>query len=166
MDRTGLEQALTFKLSWAASDHGAATGETSRRPERGPLEQALAAQLGLALVAAESTREILIVDSFEVPADIDPAPEEATLDPAQLATYAGRYAMPGAVIVSVHAVDNGLILDQFGFDPIRLVPSGAEAFFSRDLPVRCRFVCTAANQVREMVLYQGGQEIRATRLMF
>lgn len=167
VDRTGLSGNYNFELTWGSRDTqqepGAGRGEPKESSAEA-LRSALRTQLGLTLEAIETDIERLVVDRVSIPGDLAPGPVEAEIELGIFDGYAGRYAFPGASIMSVSR-DGTKLLSQLGEQgAVEIFPESATAFFLKAVPARIEFEVGDDGRATALVLHQGGRAIRARRV--
>jgi hypothetical protein len=104
--------------------------------------------------AAETA--VKIADTVEVPAVID-------LDPAVFDAYVGEYELAPEFIITVYREEDRFWAQATGQRAFELLPESETAFALRDVDARVEFQRDDTGAVTGLVLFQGGQEMPATR---
>jgi uncharacterized protein (TIGR03435 family) len=154
VNRTGLLGSYTFDLEW----------EDEPTENHGRLEAALEAQLGLALEALDADVERLVVDHVARPADLQPRPVAIEIDAATLDRYVGRYALPGASIMSVSRDAAKLFAGLDRQDRVEIFAASATEFFPKVFQARIEFLVDEHGRATALVLRQGGRVVKAPRV--
>ena len=168
VDRTGLSGNYSFDLTWgpdvADDELDAGIGGEPREPSDAALKSALRAQLGLTLEVIETDIDRMVVDRVHRPADLEPGPVEVEMDLGLFDRYVGRYAFPGASIMSVSRDGAKLFSQLTGQRPIEIFAASETEFFPKVIPARIKFVVDNYGRATALVLHQGGRDIHAPRM--
>ena len=155
VDETELIDTYNFELTWGGDEPGDRANEA--------LQLALEVQLGLTLASIEIDIEHMIVDRLERPADLEPAPVAADVDPEILDHYVGHYRF-GAKTMTISRDGDGLVSRLEGQSPIEIFPVSKTEFFAKLIPARFEFRADTSGHATTLVLRQGGREIHGHRL--
>ena len=155
INRTGLLGNYSFYLKWE---------DDPKRPSDEPLKDAVRAQLGLALEAIEADIERLVVDQVNRPADLEPRPVAVELDVGTLDRYVGRYALPGALMMSVSREGAKLFAELDRQGRIEIFPASATEFFPKVSAARIKFLVDERGRATALVLHQAGRDVQAPRV--
>jgi hypothetical protein len=89
---------------------------------------------------------------------------DVTLAPAVLDRYVGDYALTPAFHIVVTREGNGLYAQATGQQRFRLFAEREDEFFLKVVDAQVTFTRDASGAVTAMVLHQGGQDMRGTRV--
>ena len=97
---------------------------------------------------------------------VDPkdGPVEAKIDPKILDAYVGKYKSESGVLVTVEKKADGLTARLPGQTALAIYPQSETEFFYKLIMAEVVFTKDEKGKVKELVLKQGGQELRAAKL--
>ena len=84
------------------------------------------------------------------------APEEIAIDPAELAQYAGQYALAPTFVLSVRQGPDGLLVGATGQGEAPVYASAKDTFFYKAVEARLVFQRDARGTITGVVLHQNG----------
>ena len=90
--------------------------------------------------------------------------EVADVSPELYDLWAGRYQIAPNFILELRREGDRLISQATGQGPVELFPSSIHRYFLRVVPAELEIVPGPDGRAEAVVLYQGGQEIRAARV--
>lgn len=93
-----------------------------------------------------------------------PQPKEVQLTPALLDRYVGTYEAPGIGELVLMREGTTLWAQPTGQSRLQLWPTSETEFFLKEVPVTMTFEQDASGNVTGLVIDQGGQQIKATRV--
>jgi CubicO group peptidase (beta-lactamase class C family) len=102
---------------------------------------------------------IVFGESYSVPT----VRKAIQVDPATYDTYAGEYQLSPTMSLKVTRENNRLMLQPTGQAKDVGIPESKTKFFSRRVDAQVSFVKDDSGKVSEMILHQGGREIRLPR---
>ena len=89
---------------------------------------------------------------------------QVSIDPAILASYAGRYQLTPVLVMTVTDVGGRLLVQTTGQRAYELFPEGEAAFFYRAVDAQITFDPGPDGDVVALILYQNGTTKRASRV--
>ena len=92
-----------------------------------------------------------------------PAPKEIALAPAELAQYAGQYALAPTFILSVRQGPDGLLVGATGQPEVPVYASAKDSFFYKVVEAQLVFQRDAQGVITGLVLHQNGQALPGKR---
>ena len=84
---------------------------------------------------------------------------EVEVDPTTFDALEGKYALNPALIVTVAREGDHLTAEPTGQDKVRLVPTGPNTFFVKEIEAKVEFVADDKGKIKHMVLHQGGEHV-------
>ena len=91
------------------------------------------------------------------------APEEIAIDPAELAQYAGQYALAPTFVLSVRQGPDGLLVGATGQGEAPVYASAKDTFFYKVVEAQLVFQRDAQGTIKGVVLHQNGQALPGKR---
>ena len=92
-----------------------------------------------------------------------PAPKEIAIAPAELAQYAGQYALAPTFILSVRQGPDGLLVGATGQPEVPVYASAKDSFFYKVVEAQLVFQRDAQGVITGLVLHQNGQALPGKR---
>ncbi len=92
-----------------------------------------------------------------------PAPKEIAIAPAELAQYAGQYALAPTFILSVRQGPDGLLVGATGQPEVPVYASAKDSFFYKVVEAQLVFQRDAQGAITGVVLHQNGQALPGKR---
>lgn len=92
-----------------------------------------------------------------------PAPKEIAIDPAELAQYAGQYALAPTFVLSVRQGPDGLLVGATGQPEAPVYASAKDTFFYKVVEAQLVFQRDAQGAVTGVVLHQNGHALPGKR---
>jgi eukaryotic-like serine/threonine-protein kinase len=100
--------------------------------------------------------------AFDAPPEIKRT--EIAVDPKRLDDYPGEYQLASGMNCNISREGNGLLLDVPGQDKSPLFASDQDTFFMKAADVVLKFGRDASGKVDQMILLQGGLELKMNRV--
>ena len=97
----------------------------------------------------------------------EPLPAErkaAQVDPALYDAYAGTYELAPNFHIAITREGNGIFAQPTGQPKLEIFPESETAFFLKTVDARIVFVPSESGPAGELVLHQGGREMKARRV--
>ena len=104
---------------------------------------------------------VLLPGSLPPPAG--PAPKEIAIAPAELAQYAGQYALAPTFVLSVRQGPDGLLVGATGQGEAPVYASAKDTFFYKVVEAQLVFQRDAQGAITGVVLHQNGQAMPGKR---
>ena len=98
-----------------------------------------------------------------LPAPNGPAPKEIAIAPAELAQYAGQYALAPTFVLSVRQGPDGLLVGATGQPEAPVYASAKDTFFYKVVEAQLVFERDAQGAITGVVLHQNGQALPGKR---
>ena len=98
-----------------------------------------------------------------LPAPNGPAPKEIAIAPAELAQYAGQYALAPTFILSVRQGPDGLLVGATGQPEVPVYAGAKDSFFYKVVEAQLVFQRDAQGVITGLVLHQNGQALPGKR---
>ncbi len=92
-----------------------------------------------------------------------PAPKEIAIAPAELAQYAGQYALAPTFVLSVRQGPDGLLVGATGQGEAPVYASAKDTFFYKVVEAQLVFQRDAQGAITGVVLHQNGQALQGKR---
>ena len=89
---------------------------------------------------------------------------EAVVDPALFDSYAGQYRLGPGATITVTREGNQLFLQLIGQPRLEVFPESERGFFYKVVDAQITFETDSQGPATDLVLHQGGQDLRATRM--
>ncbi|HEX6316338.1 MAG TPA: serine hydrolase, partial [Gemmatimonadaceae bacterium] len=87
-----------------------------------------------------------------------------TVSPTVLARYVGQYQLAPGAVIDIALRGDTLSAQLTGQGRLRIWPESDSTFFYREVDAQIAFVLDAQGVVTGLVLHQGGQQVRATKI--
>jgi uncharacterized protein (TIGR03435 family) len=169
VDRTGLTQRYNFRMEWESaaapqSDFEADVLFGPPVPSPEVLTFAVKKYLGLTLTKRVTPVEVLVVDRAESPRDLVPARETVPMDHEQFDQFAGSYAFPGNLVMTVSRRDDQFWVHLWGERPVQIFPAAPRVFFIESGNLEISFDVDAQGRTTGIVVSQNGESVSAQRV--
>ncbi len=95
--------------------------------------------------------------------EVSPAPVAIELDPALMKPFTGIYEIAPGFSLTITLEDGKLMAQATGQDKFELFPESPVKFFLTVVDAKIEFFRSDSEEVEYLILYQGGQEIKALK---